>query len=311
MECRSIALAVVASLALVAEVPAQQGSSGHVVPGPPAPDPLVGNHTCETAFDLVPGIYAELSVIAWAPDYFRLHVPPSERLHIDLNVREWTHDFTVEIRDACNGTAAYSATNLQGSIPISLVNDTSETRTYMFRLFRDVGFYATEGRVEYDLMIAEGSRNPYPNVCSGDQSIAHCPCWNQSGPDVGCTHSLGHGGRLLVDGSQFSDLGGLTVQALDLPPHAPAMLFSSAVTGDVFHTPFRNGIFCRTGGAIVRQGARIADALGGASWTGAFDPRDDHAAGELVLVQVWFRDTEGPCGSDSNFTQAVRLRVMP
>lgn len=310
MECKHIALALVSTLAFIDAAPAQQGSSQLLSPDQvPVVDPLEGNHSCAYAFDLVPGIYEGLAVHAAAPDYYRLRVPPDQTLHVDLNVREGSHDFTVAVLDECEGEPVLFSTHLIGTIPIELDNATDEPVSYVLRLYRDIGPLAVNAQIRYDLMIAEGDAGPYPDLCAGNGLTVNCPCANLEPVRGGCSHSGGRGALLVVGGSQFSELGGLTVHALDLPSQAPALLFSGELTGPELIMPFRDGILCFAGGSVVRHGTRTADAAGRADFSGDYDPRVDRLPGETVLLQVWFRDPAGPCGTGSNFTQAVRLEV--
>lgn len=310
MDSRHIALALAITLALGAELPAQQGSAQLLSPGEvPLEDPLEGNHSCEYAFELVPGIYEGLAVHAAAPDYYLLTVPPNRTLHVDLNVREGSHDFTVAVLSDCDGELIVFSTQLIGTIPIELENASSEPVNHMLLLFRDIGPLAINAQIRYDLMIAEGDGGPYPELCTGDGSTVNCPCANLAPVRGGCSHSGGHGASLQVGGSQFSELGGLTLHALELPGLSPALLFSGELVGDAVLAPFHDGILCFGGGSIVRHGARTADAFGRVDFSGDYDARVDRQPGDNVLLQVWYRDAAGPCGTGSNFTQAIRLRV--
>jgi len=312
MECKNIALALVTSLALTIDVPAQQGSSQLIDPSQdPVEDPLEGNHSCPEAFDLVPGLYEGLTTTSGAPDYYRLFVPAEQTLHVLVNIREWSHDFTMEVRDECDGELIFEQTYLVGTIPIELENASLDPAHYMFRLFRDTGQLSDGSRIGYDLLIAEGSNVAYPYLCVGDGSVTNCPCGNLGDAQRGCSHSGGHGARLVLGGSQFDELGGLMVEAIALPPQTPALLFTGGLSGEAIVMPFNDGTLCFGGGSVVRHGARFADALGSAYWTGDFDASTGRDPGEQIVLQVWFRDPEGPCGTGSNFTQAVRMRVKP
>ncbi|MCA8980137.1 MAG: hypothetical protein H6831_12630 [Planctomycetes bacterium] len=312
MEYRHLALALSVTLALVTESRAQQGSSQLTNPsGTPLEDPLEGNHSCEYAFDLVPGIYEELSVQAVSPDYFRLFVPANRTLHVDLNVRQSSPDFTVAVYDDCDSEPLLFDSLLIGTIPIELDNDTNEPETYVLRLFRDIGPLTNYAQISYDLMISEGDSGPYPSFCEGDGSTTNCPCANLDPVRGGCAHSGGHGASLLVGGSQFAELGGLSIGVIDMPPQTPALLFSGRLTGEAVLSPFHDGILCLAGGSVVRHGAGMTDVGGRADFSDAYDPSQGRQPGDEVLLQVWYRDPAGPCGTGSNFTQAVRLRVKP
>lgn len=291
---------------------ARQGAAqiGIGWPDPP-PDPLLGNHSCDTAFDLVPGIYEELSVVASQPDYYNLRVPPNETLRLTLNVRHLSHDFTVQVRESCNGNVVFHHADFVGTVPIEIENLTPIQQSYVLHLFRDVGYIATEVTIGYDLRVSEHAHGEYPDFCSGDGTISNCPCGNLSYSRAGCLHSGGVGALLIVGGSQFEELGGMHVSAMNLPHNKPAVLFSSNIVSGPVLWPMGDGLLCHTGGMVIRHGARVSTATGAADWSAAFDPALGRQPFEQVLLQVWFRDPNGACGNGSSFTQAVRMRVKP
>ena len=182
----------------------------------------------------------------------------------------------------------------------------------MLRLYRDVGYIGVSNPAEFDLRISEGANSePYPSLCMGDGTAGDCPCWNFTTEPGGCANSNDEGALLVVGGSQYEELGGLTVAAHRLPAGTPALLISSLLTEEAASMPYADGLLCHTGPGLIRHEARVASPDGSCDWSESYDPQYLRGAGVRVALQVWYRDPSSFCGSGSNFSQAVALRVLP
>ena len=312
MEWSRYSVVVVGLLSMAVSASAQQGSSQILLPGEvPLIDPLEGNHSCDAAVELVAGVYEELVVTAWAPDYFRVSVPPETTMDFEVNLRHGSHDFTVEVISECEGESLFSTSNLYGLVPFEIQNETTESRSYILHLYRDVGFIGISSPASFDIRIMENGQEPYPSLCVGDGTQGDCPCWNFSATGGGCENSSGEGALLVIGGSQITELGGLSVAAHRIPAGAPSILISSLLDGDTQLMPFADGLLCATGPGLIRHEAQIATADGVCDWSASYDPTYLRGPGVRVALQVWYRDSQGWCGSGSNFSQAVALRVRP
>ena len=313
MTTKRLAITLAGLIALTPTALPLQGSAQILDPDDPVlPDPLEGNHTCATAFVMVPGVYEGLSVTASLPDFFVLQVPAGGSLHVQLTVREQKNDFTVDTVGACGQASTFIGSGLRGTHAFTFDNEDTEPEEFILRFYRELSNYAPiQGSVEFDVVVSENGELPYADFCTSENSVMSCPCANSGSTRGGCQHSGGESGRLILGGSQYPVLGGMSVHATNLPAGVPAMLFSSGISGEAMAVPFHDGLFCHGNGNVIRHGARFADETGFCDWTGDYSSTEGRIAGESVLLQVWFRDTNGPCGTGSNFTQATKLRVRP
>jgi len=145
--------------------------------------------------------------------------------------------------------------------------------------------------------------------CYGDGSGAACPCNNFSLTPSGCVNSTGEGALSYAYGSSSLSLDQMEFGASLLPPGVPALLFSSgAMLGAGGGTPFGDGLRC-IGGSIQRLGVKPAGANGRVDWDDQLLSRSGIGVGSNAFFQVWYRDTQGPCGSGFNLTNGNRVTI--
>ncbi len=136
-----------------------------------------------------------------------------------------------------------------------------------------------------------------------------CPCGNDAFPaSQGCANSSGPGVGVALEGEGTASvsLDDLEVEAENLPPFQPVLLFSgtSAVNGGL-GVPFGDGLRC-AGGSVVRLGVEIADAKGEAVWENLV-AAGGYNAGDTRYLQAWYRDPAGPCGSGFNTSNGLEI----
>ncbi|MDA1265319.1 MAG: right-handed parallel beta-helix repeat-containing protein [Planctomycetota bacterium] len=144
-----------------------------------------------------------------------------------------------------------------------------------------------------------------------------CPCGNDD-QSAGCANSTGVGGQLLaVAGTGSVSVDDLILRATGLPLNQNGLVFmgggqANAVIGD--------GLLCISGGAsgIFRYGVQNTGSQGVltlgpgiTSLSQQFAMSGHIAAGETWHFQVWHRDPQGPCGSGTNFSNAIAVTFTP
>ncbi|MCK6446093.1 MAG: hypothetical protein L6Q99_06840 [Planctomycetes bacterium] len=140
-------------------------------------------------------------------------------------------------------------------------------------------------------------------ICSGDGSVAACPCGNSSVAGEGCKNSSGVGAKLAASGSASVAADDLVLRVTQAAANKPALFFQGVNTIAV---PFQDGILC-AGGAIKRLQAVTLDASGAAQSTVSIVAQGAVVPGVTRTYQAWFRDPQGPCGTSSNLSSAVQL----
>ena len=150
--------------------------------------------------------------------------------------------------------------------------------------------------------------------CFGDGTGTPCPCNNPSAPGAGegCANSSGLGGLLVASGSNSVAADDLVMDASNLLPSQPALLFAgnNAINGGDGVT-FGDGLRC-AGQSVVRLGVRIPDAGGGATWGPGLRASGGWGSGDVRHFQGWYRDpVGGPCGSGFNLTNGLSVTFAP
>ena len=162
-----------------------------------------------------------------------------------------------------------------------------------------------------------GCAGPGNAFCSGDASVAPCPCSNHGAPGHGCDNSLATGGaKLAASGAASPDT--LVLDAVGVMPSALSIfLQGSAAVGA---TGFGDGLRC-VGGNLLRL--YVANASGGrVSAPGQGDPAisarsavlgDPLLPGDVRYYQVYYRDSDAgfcpaPQGSTFNASNALSIR---
>lgn len=140
-------------------------------------------------------------------------------------------------------------------------------------------------------------------ICSGDGSVAACPCGNPSVAGEGCKNSSGHGAKLAANGSASVAADNLVLRVTQAAAGKPALFFQGANSVAV---PFQDGILC-AGGSIKRLQAVTLDATGASQSTASIVTQGGVVPGVTRVYQAWFRDPQGPCGTSSNLSSAVQI----
>ena len=146
------------------------------------------------------------------------------------------------------------------------------------------------------------------SLCFGDGiSAGPCPCLNESalGAGEGCNHSGGFGAILSATGSAVvanDDIVFTTTQAI---AGQTSMLVQGAALQQV---PFKDGILC-AGNPTERVEVVTLDGSGAGSTVGSVVTNGNVLPGQTRYYQQWYRNPGGvsPCGSGSNFTNALQI----
>lgn len=138
----------------------------------------------------------------------------------------------------------------------------------------------------------------------GDGSGAPCPCGNTGTSGAGCANSTGLGGKLRALGASSVSHDALVLQASQLPPGRPALLFfGPQKQNGGLGVPFGDGLLA-VGGQIRRIGA-LSNCIGEPWWGPGLCAQFGWIAGQTQNFQAWYRDPSGPCGKTSNVTNAA------
>ncbi len=149
----------------------------------------------------------------------------------------------------------------------------------------------------------------------------HCPSGapcNNVDSHGGCRNSTGQGAILSAGGSGSTATDDLRLGVTHCPPNKLTLLFMG---GGQVHTPFADGIRVVGGGGIgvFRFGGLAADPQGTAlrgpgliAQSQGFHNANGHIeAGATWNFQVWYRDTAGPCGGLTNYSNGVQVAFTP
>ena len=143
--------------------------------------------------------------------------------------------------------------------------------------------------------------------CFGDGTSAlPCPCGNDASPGAGtgCRNSQGHGASIGVTGSTVVAADDAVLHVAGARPHAPSLLLQGS---DRVVFPFKDGILCM-GNPTARLEVVALDAAGSGNTVTSISSTGGVAPGTVHHYQFWYRDPQvSPCGSGSNFTNAVSL----
>lgn len=150
----------------------------------------------------------------------------------------------------------------------------------------------------------------------GAQHACECsagaPCGNTAS-ESGCRNSTGLGAELTGVGRASIGNDSLVVVATQLPPTSPALFFQgSALANGGAGVPFADGLRCASG-TVVRIAMKTASGgivrypEGGNS---AVSVRGNVSSATTRHYQVWYRNVGGPCGADSNLTNALTVDWM-
>jgi hypothetical protein len=188
-----------------------------------------------------------------------------------------------------------------------------------------------ENGVEDSVDIANGSSqdtnfNGVPDECE-DKVVEFCTCsagssatCNNSYATGGCRNSTGVGARLLSNinsgGSVSLALDNLTLTSSQLPLNVQGMVFMGSSSRPP--ATFYDGLRCVNlpvfRHATANSGAGGTFTLGpglAAICNARFGASGTPTAGQSWYFQTWYRDPTGPCGSNANVTNVVRVTFLP
>jgi len=176
--------------------------------------------------------------------------------------------------------------------------------------FNDEEFWADFGGVSVAgagdwIRLTVGVGSTGTPFCFGDGSGATCPCGNLGGTGEGCGNSAGAGALLVASGSGSAVVDDLALTGSQLPPGVPALFFAgtTAIAGGAL---FGDGIRC-AGGQLTRLEISFVDGGGQASTSVGIAAALGAAPGTRSLLQLWYRDPAGPCGTQFNLSNALDL----
>jgi len=262
-------------------------------------DPLAGNDSCATAFNLSTGLSINLVVNRCAPsDYYRLNLIPGETIDLEmtLNPAEADLDLLLFRDDATCGDPAEliaGSFNLGATESILYTNKSGQQQSYILV----VGTFAFNSGVDctgYVLDYAIGASTEVgSNFCSA--------VLNSSGFGA---HMFGTGSNVVADNS-------LTLNAECLPNNSSGYFFVSQGTIFVPNVGSSSGNLCIGGGPVGRFLADVVNTGSGTTVSVLTDltslpqPTGSVAVlpGDTYNFQYWFRDI----GSTSNFSDALAV----
>jgi len=160
---------------------------------------------------------------------------------------------------------------------------------------------------EYDL---PSEVLPYGNC------VGPAPCGNEDAFG-GCANSTGLGARLGSTGSVSVASDDLVLRATFVPPNRIGLLFMGASR---ISAPLGDGFLLAgaAGGGLYRfqphssgPGGVLTLGPGIATVSASLPPGGQVAAGSTWHFQAYYRDQNGPCGSGSNLSSALRVQFQP
>jgi hypothetical protein len=210
------------------------------------------------------------------------------------------------------------------AVPFGAAIDTSATSPFAWHTFNGSissattvevrfvparGSFGTSGtgNIHIDGWVVLGSLPEFETFCLGNgASAGQCPCGNESaaGSGEGCNHSGGFGAILSASGTNVvanDDLVFTTTQGV---ANQPGMLIQGAAS---IALPFKDGILCM-GSWTRRVEALMLNGLGSGSTVTSIVTGGNVFPGQTRYYQQWYRDPSiSPCGSGSNFTNALQI----
>ncbi len=142
-----------------------------------------------------------------------------------------------------------------------------------------------------------------------------CPCGNDDGL-AGCANSRGRGAKLAAAGSTSASADDFVLLVTHAPANAPAILVMGSHVG---WTTLGDGLLCIGDHGLTRRfGASGANGLGTLIFTDLVAYAGAHfglgaqlGPGTSWRFQVWYRDSNGPCGSGFNTTNSAEVTFTP
>lgn len=170
--------------------------------------------------------------------------------------------------------------------------------------------------------VADLNLDGVPDVCqSGPVGAPYCfcvpavaPCGNAFAGG-GCVNASGSGAILTGSGSASVGLDNLVLTTTGMNPGTFAVAFMGA--GMIGPIAIQNGLLC-AGPTIWRLGIFPTGAVGTANFgpglvalTAGNPPPGQITAFSTWNFQTWYRDIGGPCGGNSNFSNALTVNFTP
>jgi len=141
-------------------------------------------------------------------------------------------------------------------------------------------------------------------TCTGEN--CGCPCNNDSfyWYFSGCVNSTGLGVRLWASGTPLVARDDLLLEASDGIPGDFGLFLQGRSS---ISTPFKDGCLC-VGYPTERLGITQFDQWGKTDSTGkSLVTKGNVLPGETIQYQLWYRDSSGPCGTGSNFSNGIEV----
>lgn len=192
-------------------------------------------------------------------------------------------------------------------------------------------FDCNENGVDDSVDIANGASqdanlNGIPDECE-DKVVEFCKCTGGSSgscsnadANAGCSNSTGQGGKLESNinsgGTVSLALDNLVLTSSQLPTFVSGLTFMG--TSSRPPATFYDGLRC-INLPVLRFGTQSSGATGSfalgpgiaAAAALRFGPSGTITAGSTWHFQTWYRDPTGPCGTNSNVTNAVKVTFEP
>ena len=134
----------------------------------------------------------------------------------------------------------------------------------------------------------------------------------------GCDNSTGQGAVLAACGSGSISADDLRLEVTGCPPNKLTLLFMGPAQSQVI---FSNGVrvagpqnptgIYRFGGAAADAQGRVMRGPGLVAYSQSFPPLGRIQSGQTWNFEFWYRDPNGPCGSNTNFSNGVKVAFVP
>ncbi|MCA8979846.1 MAG: hypothetical protein KDC14_07455 [Planctomycetes bacterium] len=171
---------------------------------------------------------------------------------------------------------------------------------------------------------ADENQNGVPDVCEPgveefcvpDPQVGFtvpCPCGNDvlPGASGGCVNSTGVGAVLQALGTTSIAAADLELVASNLPDHSPGIFITGLLPANGgMGTPFRAGVLCIDGPIVRLEKVQLPqNGQSSMPMDGSLPVWQQVGAtpGDTFYFQFWYRDHGGPCASQANLTNALRV----
>ena len=145
--------------------------------------------------------------------------------------------------------------------------------------------------------------------------VAPCSNYDLHG---GCQNSTGQGAIIAACGSGSISADDLRLEGTRCPANKLTLLFMGPAQSQVI---FSNGVrvvgpqnptgIYRFGGAAADAQGRVLRGPGLVAYSQGFPPLGRIQSGQSWNFEYWYRDPNGPCGSNTNFSNGVKVAFGP